>query len=417
MPTAYQSTLTYDSDVTYWGATSADRPVITVEIDTLSTEFRLVEANEFDVPVYNSANTYNTSFTYEGDSPFRDITQSVLSIQIDRGRSSQTYDHYDAGTAQITLVDYDSRFLPGNPNSIHYPYLTPMRPIRVRAGWSGEDFVLFRGYVDRWDVNWSPNYQAASVTITATDLTKVLNNLDTTVAGLDGESPKTRLDAMLDVHLIPAEFRLIDTGTVTLLQDLTDRRDLWATMQEIETAESGALFIDGAGRIVFKDRINALPTGAGDLFSDSGSDSISYQELRVSSDDELLYNFVSCTISGGTEQTAGDTVSEEEYQRRSLILTELLLETDAQALALAQHLLAVRKVPEVRVESVTIPAYVSTKNQRASCVLDLLSPITVERNAPGGYTFQAALVISGVRHQITPAEWFIEYSTQQQISP
>lgn len=416
MPTAYNTTLAYDTDVTYWGATVADRPVIKVEIDTVSTEFRLVEAGEFSIITYDTSNTYNTSFSYEGDSPFQDITEWVRGIEIERGRSSQTYDHFDAGTARINLVDYDSRFMPGNPSSPYYPRLTPMRPIRVRAGWSGDDFVLFRGYVDRWDVDWSPTVNAASVTITATDLTKVLTKLDTVVTGIDGDSPKTRIDAILDAHSIPADFRVLDTGVTTLLQDVADRRPLWPVLQEIELAEAGALFIDGSGRIVFKNRTNALPTGAGDLFSDDGT-GIRYSEMSVASDDQLLYNFVSCTITGGTEQTAGDATSEDEYQRRSLVLSDLLLETDAQALTLAQHLLSVRKIPAVRVETVTMPVYVSGKNQRASVLIDLLSPITVERNAPGGYTLSAALFVSGIRHQITPTDWVIDYSTQEQVTP
>lgn len=414
MPLAYDTSNLYDASATYWGATAEDRPVITVEIDTNSAEFRLVEATEFNIIAYDTVNTYNTSFTYEGDSPFVDITDWVQTVEIERGRSSQTWDHYDAGTARITLLDTDSTFMPGNPASVHYPYLTTMRPIRVRIGWSGQDFGLFRGYVDRWDINWIPKVNAAEVVVTATDLTKVLTKLDTIVDGLDGDSPKTRIDDILDAHAIPADFRVLDTGVSTLIQDTTERRSVWTNLQDIETAESGALFIDGLGRIVFKDRNNALPSGSGDLFSDASSSAIQYSELQVATDDETLYNFVSVTIPGGTEQTAGDATSEDEYQRRSLILTDVLLETDAEALALAQHLLATRKSPELRVETVTIPVYLSLANIRAAALLDLLSPITVTRTAPGNYTITKALYVSGVRHTISPNEWTIQYSTQQQ---
>lgn len=416
MPTAYDTTNLYNSPITYYGTTSADRPEISVEIDTVSTEFRLVEADEFSILAYNTGNTYNTSFTYEGDSPFREITSSVTSISINRGRTAQTYDHFDAGTATITLIDFDSTFMPGNPNSIHYPYLTTMRPIRVRCNWSGEDFSIFRGYVDRWQVDWEPDLNAAKVTVTATDLFKVLAKLDTVVAGLDGDSPKTRIDDILDAHAIPADFRVIDTGVTTLQMDVTDRRPVLGNLQEIETAESGALFIDGFGRIVFKDRNNALPTGAGTTFTDTGSSaSVNYSTIRTSTDDETLYNFVSATITGGTEQTAGDATSEDTYQRRSLVLTDLLLETDALALSLAQHLITVRKEPEVRIEEVGIQAYLSLQNTKIAVEAELLDALTLYRTAPGSYSFNKALFVSGIQHSITPSNWEVTFSTQHQV--
>lgn len=415
MPTAYNTTLQYNSGVTYYGATAADKPVVMVEIDTKSTNFTLTEGQALVGSLaYDSGNAYNSGFSYAGDTPFVDITSSVRNIEITRGRSSLTYDHFDAGTCVIELADFDSSFLPGNTASIHYPRVTAMRPVRISATWSGATTRLYRGYVDRWDISWEPRQSYADVRITATDLTKVLNKLDTEVAGADGDSPKTRIDAMLDVHNIPQDFRVLDTGTVTLLEDTTERRPLWGTLQDIETAESGALYIDGQGRVVFRDRNDATPSGTGTVITDASSSAVTYSAVDVAIDDEQLYNFVSVTIAGiGTEQTAGDTSSEEQFQRRSLILTDVLLETDAQALSLAQHLLATRKTPALRVEAVTIPTLVSTYNAYAATQLDLLDPITVVRSAPS-YTSTTALFIVGVRHSITPTSWETTLTTQNQ---
>lgn len=415
MATAYNTSLPYNSSVTYYGATAADKPVITVEIDTKSTYFTLTEAQALEGALaYNSGNFYNSGFSYAGETPFVDITSSVRGVEINRGRSSLTYDHFDAGTAVIELADFNSSFLPGNPSSIHYPRVTAMRPIRVSATWSGVTTRLFRGYVDRWDISWEPKQSYATVKITATDLTKILTKLDTEIAGLDGDTPKTRIDDMLDVHNIPQDFRVLDTGTVTLLQDTTDRRPLWTTLQDIETAEAGALFIDGEGRIVFHDRNDASPVGTGTTFSDNSGSTVTYSAVDVAIDDEQLYNFVSVTIASmGTEQTAGDNTSEEEFQRRSLILTGVLLETDAQALTLAQHLLTTRKTPELRVEAVTVPANISTYNAGAVTLLELLDPITVVRSAPG-YTSTSSLFIVGIRHNISPTNWETTFTTQHQ---
>lgn len=397
---------------------STTRPVIKVEIDTKSERFTLVEDGEFDASlIYEDDVAYNVSRSYSGVSPFVDITSSVRSVTISRGRSSQVYDRFDAGTCTIELADFNSDFMPDNPNSVHYPRVTAMRPVRISATWEGDTFYLFRGYVDKWDIEWEPDENYARVRIIASDLTKVLAKLDTDIDGLDGDTPKGRIDAMLDVHNIPIGFRVLDTGTVTLLQDVTDRRPLWTTMQAIETAEAGSLFVDGRGRIVFKDRTNSNPTGAGLSISDTGGSTASYSAITVSVDDELLYNFVSVTIASvGTEQTVGDSDSEEEFQRRSLILTDVLLETDAQALALAQHLLAVLKTPGLRVDSVTIPTFASNYNAYTALATDLLDPVTVTRSAPGGATLTKSLFVVGVEHRIEPKIWETTFSTRHQTS-
>lgn len=419
MITAYNTANAYNIDATYWGEDGTNRPVISVEIDTLSDYFVLVEgdSNYGGVTSYDTSNTYNTTVvvSYDGLVKFRDITSNVRSIDIRRGRGPLAFNQFEAGTLALELVDTDSEFLPSNTSSIHYPRLTPMRPIRVLAQWSGNTFSLFRGYIDSIDMTWYPGADVATVTIQATDLFKVLNTIDTTVTGSAGDTPGARVAAILNSFSFPASLRSIDTGTVTLQPFSGNRQTALNALQAIERAESGAVYIDGAGRVVFRDRNDAFPAGASTrTFADTGATgAVEYAEIDVALDDQLLYNRVAVTRTGGVEQVVTDTTSVDTYQRRTLQVTDIPLADDTQAATLASFLLAKRKDPGLRVQSIGIKTYKTFQAIAAAMNTDLLDVINVIRSAPSS-TFQDDLVVSGISHQITADDWDTTFTTQHQ---
>lgn len=421
MITAYNTTNVYNAPATYWGLEEADnvKPTIIVEIDTLSDSFVLVEGDsDYGGAIsYNTTNTYNTAVAanYNGLVEFRDITSKVRSIDIRRGRGPLAFNEFEAGTLALELVDTDSEFLPSNTSSIHYPRLTPMRPIRVRAQWSGLTFNLFRGYLDSIDMTWYPGAEVARVTMQATDLFKVLNTIDTTVTGSAGDTPGTRIGQILDSFLFPASLRLIDTGIVTLQAFNGNRQTALNALQAVEKAESGAVYIDGAGRVVFRDRNDAFPAGPSTrTFADTATTGVvAYTEIDVAVDDQLLYNRVAVTRTGGVEQVVTDTTSVDTYQRRTLQVTDIPLADDTQAATLASFLLAKRKDPGVRVESIGIKTYKTIHTIGAALLVDLLDLINVVRSAPSS-TFQDDLVVSGISHRITADDWETSFTTQHQ---
>lgn len=421
MIATYNPTNVYNTAATYWGLEEADnvKPIITVEIDTLSDSFVLVEGDsDYGGSIgYNTTNTYNTTVAanYNGLVEFRDITSKVRSIDIRRGRGPLAFNQFEAGTLALELVDTDSEFLPSNTASIHYPRLTPMRPIRVQAQWSGVTFDLFRGYLDSIDMTWYPGAEVATVTMQATDLFKVLNTIDTTVTGTAGDTPGTRVGQILDSFSFPATLRAIETGTVTLQAFNGNRQTALAALQAVERAESGAVYIDGAGRVVFRDRNDAFPAGASTrTFSDTGTEgTVEYASIDVALDDQLLYNRVAVTRTGGVEQVATDTTSVETYQRRTLQVTDVPLDDDTQAATLASFLLAKRKNPGLRVQEIGIKTYKSLQSTGAALVVDLLDVINVVRSAPSS-TFQDDLVVSGITHRITADDWETSFTTQHQ---
>lgn len=105
-----------------------------------------------------------------------DITQYVRSVSTSRGRSSEL-DTYPTGNCQLVLDNRTRLFDPEYSAGTYYGKLTPLRPIRIQVTPSGGSIrSIFFGFVDRWPQAYSyPD--DATVTVTASDAFKVLNEL------------------------------------------------------------------------------------------------------------------------------------------------------------------------------------------------------------------------------------------------
>ena len=79
--------------------------------------------------------------------PTVDLTPNVYSISIRRGRNIMK-DTYEAGTAIVRVLDPTGAFNPQNTSSPYYPYLVPLRKLRVAATTTTAQHVLFSGYVN-----------------------------------------------------------------------------------------------------------------------------------------------------------------------------------------------------------------------------------------------------------------------------
>ena len=64
--------------------------------------------------------------------PIVDLTPDVRQITINRGRSLQQ-DTYEAGTCVVRVIDTTGAWNPQNTSSPYYPYLVPLRKLRVSA--------------------------------------------------------------------------------------------------------------------------------------------------------------------------------------------------------------------------------------------------------------------------------------------
>jgi len=414
----YETTTAYEADFTYYGIGNGVAPVLKVEMD-LSSSFptEVLDLDYGGVLAYNTATVWDGEDRYDGFVVFDDITQSVRSVEITRGKSSMTYDHFDAGTCGLDIADFNSTFLPDEPNSPYYPNVKPLRQVRVSATWSGETFTLFRGFVDQWQIRWEPRREFTEVAVGSTDATKLLANFDTEYQGTDGDYSWERVrDFLLDKSW-PTDFTDIDTDGffAILVQDTADRRPLLPNLQEYETTEQGALFVSKEGKITWRNQAAANPLEVQDpdyIFSDTGGPGyVTMTEIDYQVSDEKVYNVVSVTPTAGSEQVASSSASIDEYRERALTLTNVPLTTDLQADQLAQIILDKEKLPLSRISSVSTDPRVSIHSSSVALKGEILTKVNVIRTPPGGTTTTYKMFLIGVRHSITPETWTTEFVT------
>lgn len=114
------------------------------------------------------------------DITWTDVTAYVRGLSFQRGRSTEL-DQFQTGSASVVLSNADRRFDPLYASSPYAGSLTPLRPIRITlehidATSTTQTIPVFFGYIDGWPQSYEM-YGDATVTINASDMFKVLNNL------------------------------------------------------------------------------------------------------------------------------------------------------------------------------------------------------------------------------------------------
>lgn len=336
-----------------------------------------------------------------------DISPYVQNLSISRGRSDQ-FSFFRTGTCTITLINNDRRFDPINTDSPYWDTaknrtgVTPRRRVQVIS--NGEP--LFTGRITDIDVSY--DYNLSTCTITAADDFVLLANTFTGVEITPSvELSGARVTAILDLPEVnyPSATRSIDTGVASLgAYPIPANTNAATYLQRVGEAEQGLFFVAADGTLTFTDRASAVFATPVAAFSDTGS-GISYQSLDTIYGQEFLFNRVQATTETGVVQTADDAGSQTEFGVSTLALTNLLLDDDADALDLADKLLAIYKRPEYRFDELRVLASAQADSTRDLLMsLDMGDVITVTRTFPVGTPASVSddYAIERITHQITP---------------
>lgn len=353
-----------------------------------------------------------------------DVSAYVQGCTITRGadRTPGAVQRPAAGTATLTLNNSDRRF---DPTNLAGPYVsagvtqvTPMRAVRIWAVWADVTYPLFRGSVDGWAIDYNgPNYSRAVVP--CTDGTKILESYDraqSAPAGA-GELSGARVNRVLDSVNWPAADRVIDAGMSTV-QATTLAGSARAELELVAQTEIGEVYLDGSGRVVFRDR-HAILTDARSatsqgLFGDGGGPELQYSDVTVEYDDKTLTNYVRVTRAGGAEQAAVDPVSVGTYLTSSYERSGLLLETDSEALEYARYVLHLGKDPELRFAQLVLHPEEPAKPLLYPHMLsrEYGDRITIRRRPPGGGALiERDVFIRGISHEVGQS-WRTTWSLQ-----
>jgi hypothetical protein len=291
----------------------------------------------------------NTDYLLAG-TLFYDVTEYVRQVSIRRGKSRQL-DKFTAGSANIEFNNNDRTFDPEYALSPYFGQIIPKRTVRVSTGGS----PVFYGVVDDWNLNYDLSglsTAGADCIDGFTQLAQGALSAHTAISQLTG----ARLNAVLNRSEVawPASFRDIDTGSELLQADVvSDGTNALEYLQLVNSSEPGSIFIGKDGSFVFKDR-SVAPVSFGQVaFADDGS-GIKFSAVNVVYGSELLYNYVQIERLNGGTAIAQDDDSISTYGQQALIQSGLLLNTDADAQALADYLVSIYSEPEYRFETLAV---------------------------------------------------------------
>ncbi|MEO3875522.1 hypothetical protein ABGB18_42645 [Nonomuraea sp. B12E4] len=325
---------------------------------------------------------------------------------------------YDAGTASCTLDNTDRRFDMTNLDGPHgtgvRSKVTAMRPIRFRATWDSVTYDLWRGFVDKWDIEHVADVYS-EVAVTATDGFKVLaNRKRPAVAAVGaGEDAGARVTRILNSVGWPAADRVIATGNSTLQATELEGEAL-AELQAVTASEIGELYIDASGRVVFRNRQAVILESRSNTVQVTLGTGRTPARAQLSTDDATMWNEIRATREGGTEQVAGDPESQEEFQVKTFPASGLLLQDDTAAAGYASWILYVSREPEVRFDSIEIHAHADPDNLFPQVLgREIGDRIRIVRQpSGGGDPIIRDGFIRGISHVVDGATWITTWTLQ-----
>jgi len=363
------------------------------------------------------SSTLNGDDVLDGTLEGLDIAPYVQEARISRGRTDQ-FSAFSAGTLSLRLLNNDRRFDPLNESSPYYDATTdrsgvvPRRKVTVTA--DGES--LFVGRIVDVDVEYEPSpsgQDRSTATLQVADDFQILANTSTQTATTPAsELSGARVSFLLDLAEVdyPAT-RDIDTGTVTLgAFAIEENTNAVNYLQRIAQAEGGLCFIARDGDLTFVDRTSTAFSNPVASFSDAGG-GLAYQSLSIRYGSEILFNKVVVTPEGLAPQVANDASSQTTFGIQTLTITDSLLGSTAQALALAEDLVEQFAQPEYRFDGMRLLINDKTAANRLKILqLEIGDQIGITRTFASGtpLTVTDTYQVQKIDHSISPGQHTVE---------
>jgi hypothetical protein len=335
--------------------------------------------------------------------PIVDLTPIVRSISIENGRNVQS-DTYQAGTAVIRVYDNDGSWNPQNVNSVYYPFLVPLRKIRVAATTATAQEFLFSGYTTEYRYFYDQAENVGYVDIYAADAFRLFNlaQVTTVTDSGAGQATGTRIGKILDQVSFPANMRTIATGNSLCQADPATLRTSLDAIKNAEFSEQGAFYIDGSGTAVFKSRNEVASSISGTPIEFNQTGGIPYKNLVFAFDDKLIINKASIQRIGGTPQIYINSASAIKYFQHQYSAQDLVIDTDANALNIAATYVATRAETTIRIDAMTVDLLDPAVPTDTMIGLDYFTNVRIENIQPDGSLITKTLQVQGLKWEISP---------------
>ena len=349
--------------------------------------------------------------------PTVDLTPNVYSISIRRGRNILK-DTYDAGSATVRVLDPNGDFNPQNTSSPFFGYLAPLRKLRISATTDTAEHFLFSGYVNDYRYTFPTGQETAYVDILCTDGFRLLqmSQISTVADTPAGQDTGTRINKILDDVLFPVSMRQISTGVTVCVADPATVRTTLDAIKNAEFSEGmGAFYMSPDGSAVYKSRtevVNSLAAPA-TVFNQTGG--IPYRAVKYQFDDKLIINDVRFTRIGGTTQNVFNQASIDKYFPHGLNQENLIAETDAIVLGIAQNYVNTRKETTIRIDEILVDLLDPAVPTDTMIGLDYFDNLDITNVTESGSEIQKTLQAQGFAWDITANKMQVAITTLEPI--
>jgi hypothetical protein len=348
--------------------------------------------------------------------PVYDLTPDVRQITIRRGRNIMR-DQYEAGTATVRVLDPLSYFNPQNVNSPFFGFLTPLRKLRVAATKNGTSYFLFSGYTTDYNYYYPQGQETGYVDIQCVDAFRLMQQAGvlTVASAPAGQDTGARTTAILNQVQWPTNMRSIDTGNTTCIADPATNRTSLDALLNAAFSEQGAFYINSSGTAVFKNRTNTITSASATPIEFNQTGGIPYKNLTYAFDDKLIINSSSMTRYGGVAQLAENLTSIAKYFPHQNNETNLVCQTDADALNIARIYTATRQETTIRIDSMLVDLLDTAVPTATMLGLDYFQPLKITNIQPDGSTIVKTLQCQGLAWDITPNSMQVNIITLEPI--
>jgi hypothetical protein len=386
-----------------------------VAAPTVVVVFDFTSGATFGYPFILDQGILGTNTLADATADTVDISNQVTAININRGYNL-LQEEFQAGLATIRIVDPTGAWNPTNPDSPYTGKLVPLRKVRISA----DEKFLYSGYTIAYNYSWDKEQNIGYVDVQLSDAFRLLNmsNLTTVTGSSAGQTTGDRISAILNTIGFPTSMREIEAGSTTVQADPATSRTALQAIKNMAFCEQGAFYIGTSGSAEFHSRLFIQQkSGANPTYFSNGGDGITYKNIVTALDDKLVINQSSITRSGGTAQTSLNEASAIKYFPHSFTATDLLLQTDAQALDLARAYVATRAETTLRIDALTLdlntPDYTAGVN--AALTIDFFDTLQIKNVGQDGTLIEKTLQCMGVSHVITPSRWTTTFVTSEPI--
>lgn len=274
----------------------------------------------------------------------------------------------------------------------YYPYVQPLKRVRVQATWNAVTYDIWHGYVERWGLQY-PQLDADAV-VSCVDGQGLL--MDVGVTGSFGPSEGgAYIAAILNAAGWPAADRSIDTSQNVLPASTLVSEPAMSHLLKVAEAENANMFISRAGAFTFKNRHARLQPDATSAitFGQGGGSEELYQAIGIEYDNTRLFTAVSYARVPASDddepvtQELENATGVSTYLRRTLSKSGLLNLNDAYTYMTAYHDLARQRAPGMRIASLVLDAESDPATLWPHLLgRDVGDRITVKKLPPGGGT-------------------------------